>query len=157
MRSPKLWCKKWWQCRYCLDGGEWGSTHAVLYYRELKAKRERESEMGLKRPDVVGEAAIVFGGTEPCESRVLYPLVCEYLTADRYEDGSARRTSTITIFAEGRGFKGSLNDRDLDRVAFASSTEIEGLLALFEAKLKESSLDWRVNGGNNGKKPRRGT
>jgi len=157
MNRPSRMCRRWRDCPLCMAGDK-GPFHTdrlnELYFRELERKR---CEMGIKRPEPSDAVVVVPGGAQRGESWVLYPTLCEWLASDRYEDGTPRRTSTVTLFADGSGFKASLNDRDSDRVAFVSAAEIEGVLALLEAKLTESSLDWRKNGPGGGKKPRRGS
>jgi len=119
-----------------------------------KAVKGGRSVMPIKRP----EGAPINVGA-PASSRkgddwVLYPSLCEFLSEDTYEDGGARKTGTLTIFLDGGGFKCSLNDRDLDRVAFLSSESITGLLVLLEDKLKASSIDWRESQGKGARRRR---
>lgn len=148
MRSPSRMCRRWSVCPLCLAGDK-GPYHQFrlneLHFAELERRR---CEMALRRPVVTEPAAAIPVGARGGESGVLYPNLCEYLFSDCWEDGSPRRTSTLTVFGDGEGFKGSLNDRATDNVAFVSAATIEELLAVFEAKLTASSLDWRKNGGN---------
>jgi hypothetical protein len=41
-----------------------------------------------------------------------FPALHEYVSLDHHDDGAARRTSTVTIFADGPSWKCFLNDRD---------------------------------------------
>lgn len=104
--------------------------------------------MGIRKPEVVKDAEHVFKRDRSSDDWLLYPTLMEYLTEDRYEDGSARRTATLTLFADAGQIKCSLNDRDVDRVAFVTAATIEGCLGVLETKLKESSIEWRVNQGS---------
>lgn len=128
----------------CLSGVD-GRGHLEEYARRYARAQagERDGSMPLKKPDPIEQAVRFFSGARTGDDWVLYPSLMEYLTEERYEDGSPRRTSTITVFAQDGQIKGSLNDRDTDRVAFATAASIEELLGVFEAKLASSSIEWR--------------
>jgi len=72
-----------------------------------------------------------------------WPLLFSYLFDERYEDGSARVTATLSFFTEKGMLKACLNDRDTRRVAFlVVGGPMEALDAL-EAGLDQDNLDWR--------------
>jgi hypothetical protein len=80
------------------------------------------------------------------------PRLCQYLTDNRWEDGSARETSTITVFLDAGRLKLVLSDRALGRSAFVSGMSLEELLDAVEAGLEGDCLEWRTKTWNGGKK-----
>lgn len=81
-----------------------------------------------------------------------YPLLWEYLSSAKYEDGSPRRLPTVTVFLGPEGLQASLNDRDQGLVAFVTAGSVEGLWKALEAGLAADSLDWRLSAGGTWKK-----
>jgi len=80
-----------------------------------------------------------------------YPAVAEYLTLDRWEDGTVRSRSTVTIFAEEDCWKCCLNDRDGSRSLFVSASTFSGLLRTLERCLQEEGTPWRDYAKQKGK------
>jgi hypothetical protein len=74
---------------------------------------------------------------------VAYPAVWCELTCDHWEDGSARETSSLTLFLQEGLLKGCLRDRGNDRVTFVSGDSLERVLQALEDGLSTDSLDWR--------------
>lgn len=108
--------------------------------------------MGLKKPERASLDASVSGGARIGDDWILYPSLMEFLAEDRYEDGSPRRTATLTIFTDAGGIKASINDRDNDGVAFVTSESIAALLVVIEGKLQASSLEWKYSQGRGPKR-----
>jgi len=79
-----------------------------------------------------------------------YPNIHEYLTVERWADGSPRTTSTLTLFVSGGSLKVVLNDRDNNRSAFINDSSVVAALEKLEAQLKSESVDWKSKGSSNG-------
>lgn len=77
------------------------------------------------------------------------PLVLSYLVETQYEDGSARRTSTLTLFVDDGQLKASLNDRDNSRTAFVSADSLAELLEALECHLSDPTSPWRSDRKDN--------
>lgn len=137
-------CKEWRFCPLC-EAGILGIVNhkAELHRRAVELKEKGDESMGIERPAVAPGSQGANGTARHGDDWVLYPALLEFLTETRYTDGSSRRTGTITVFSDGGQVKASLNDRDLDRVAFVSATSLAGLLVILEEKLATSSADWR--------------
>lgn len=75
------------------------------------------------------------------------PGLVEYLSLGRYEDGTPRQPSTITVFIESGRVKLSLNDRDVERSAYVTGEGLEDALKTMERHLVEGKADWRSWGG----------
>lgn len=89
-----------------------------------------------------------------------YPAVHEYVTSGTNEDGTLRRTSTLTVFAEGGSWKVYLNERDAGASLCASGDTVAGALGALEVMLESECPPWRFSdrqGPANGKKGRKGS
>jgi len=75
--------------------------------------------------------------------RKLMPSVVEYLESCAYEDGTLRKSSTISLFAEGKLIKVSLNDRDNSRTLWAEGESLEDAWRLLERLLSLPEPPWR--------------
>lgn len=147
-------CRQWASCPLCLRGEVGILNHTQELNRRHYELMEKEYErMGLKKPVVAAADGGVPDRAQRGDDWVLYPALMEFLATDSYEDGTPRRTATLTVFTDGGLIKASVNDRDNDGVAFVTSESIAALLVVLEDKLKASSLDWRYKQGG---KRRRG-
>ena len=75
------------------------------------------------------------------------PAVFEFLSSDRYPDGSPRERSTMTVFVEDGVVKVCLSDRDQARTLWRSARTLEDVLLALELSLQDASADWRRAGG----------
>lgn len=98
------------------------------------ALRRRDSEVAGEAPEVKVEGGLF---AKSC------PTLWEFLACGVFEDGSSRKLGTLTVFVDGDGVKGCLNDREQGLTAFASAASLDGLLAVLERGLAEDRLDWR--------------
>lgn len=106
-------------------------------------------------PGVTGGAAGGGVRVDP-EVSALLPTLVEYITLDKWDDGSPRVRSTVNVFFEGSIWKLCLNDRALGRTGWASGmTPLEAFSAL-EARLADGTIEWRGNDGPRSGKGRRG-
>ena len=74
-----------------------------------------------------------------------YPALLEYLSENRWEDGTARECATLTVFFEDGLFKCCLNDRANSRVAWCSSLLWDDLLEQLDHGIQEGKLAWRLS------------
>ncbi len=72
------------------------------------------------------------------------PLLVEHLGTQKYEDGSSRETSTLSVFTEDGGLRVALNDRDNRRSLYVSADSLEGCLKALEAMLADDRAAWRA-------------
>lgn len=88
-----------------------------------------------------------------------YPAVHDHLVERTGPDGHPRRTSTVTIFADGPGFKVFLNERDAGASLCAAGSSIAAALSALEVMLEEEDTPWRFDSldqQNSPKKKRQG-
>jgi len=81
------------------------------------------------------------------------PAVFEYLSGDRYPDGTPRERSTMTTFVEEGCVKVCMSDRDQARTLWRSGKSLEDVLLALEVALQDGSADWRRAGVGKGKGP----
>lgn len=74
-----------------------------------------------------------------------YPDVYEFLTAQAYDDGSQRRTGTITLFVDTGVLGCFLNDRDNARSAKLEAEDVMALFTLMQEHLKNDTAPWQMN------------
>lgn len=103
--------------------------------------------MAIAKPSANGTPNGVPARAEGGDWGVLYPSLLEWLTEDRYEDGSARQTATLLVFAEQGTWKACFADRDNDRNTFVSANTPEGCLGVLEERLKANAVEWKPRGG----------
>ena len=110
-----------------------------MTYGDLK----REAEKMLKKPTKTsgGVGARVVVSDAVLEERC--PTVLQYLQNDTYEDGSPRRTSTITLFVEDGRVKACLNDRDNDRTCFVTAESLLDVLDALEVSVLDEGTVWK--------------
>lgn len=71
------------------------------------------------------------------------PTLWEFLTTDKWEDGSSRETGTVFVFREAGQWRACLNDRDSNHVGFVSGDTFKSLWKAVEKQLAEQRVDWR--------------
>lgn len=72
-----------------------------------------------------------------------FPVLCEWLYTDRWDDGTPRVLPSINLFVELGAFKCFLNDRDLSRSACLTGATVGQLFATCERRLAAGDLEWR--------------
>lgn len=73
-----------------------------------------------------------------------YPALTEHLTVDKWDDGKARETTTLSFFVDAGTLKCCVNDRARAMTAFVSGDSLEAILDDVEAGLVNDDLDWRI-------------
>lgn len=74
-----------------------------------------------------------------------YPILVEYLTSEKYDDGLVRERSALSMFCEDGMIKLALNDRDVGASLYCSSTTFGGALEALEGMLQRGpDAGWRV-------------
>jgi hypothetical protein len=105
----------------------------------------------MKKPDVInsksGAAGRVCQAPGDSKMRRELPLLFEFLTETRWEDGTERQPGTMILFCEQGRFKACLNDKELQRVAFCTAETLEGLLEACNEGFGDDGHDWRASGG----------
>jgi len=77
------------------------------------------------------------------EFAALYPTVVDYLVSSKYDDGSARSRSSVSLFVEDGCVKLSLNDKDTRRTLYVASQSVDEAFKTLEAALQVDNPPWR--------------
>jgi hypothetical protein len=86
------------------------------------------------------------GDSKPLELCALskrVPTLTEFMSLDKWEDGTQRERGTIRLMIEGDVWKACLNDLDGSAYAFLSARTFTALLETIEKALVAQSADWR--------------
>jgi hypothetical protein len=138
-------CQGW--CGLCYENvrGRSSHKHHRGYRPPRRQKPERMHVFTLTKrtppPDKLG--GIVAGGGGPDDR---WPALSEMVCASRWPDGTARLTSSVSLFVFDGVVKGVLNDKDSGLAAWVSGDALESVLDALERGLQEDSLDWRRDG-----------
>ncbi len=81
-----------------------------------------------------------------------FPTLLEYMTTTKWEDGTAREVSKLSIFIEDGLFKCAVNDTDLKRSLYVSGETFEGALRAAEKAIQDTNADWRQWNKGKGRK-----
>lgn len=73
-----------------------------------------------------------------------HPLLYEHLTSEKWEDGAARETSTLTIYLDSGLWKVCLNNRAEKLTAWLTAETWGKMLDGLEKGLADGTLDWRI-------------
>ncbi len=71
------------------------------------------------------------------------PALAEFLTAESWPDGAARKPGTVLIFFDDYRVKACLSDRDQGMVMFVTAEAISLVLNACEDALRAPEQDWR--------------
>lgn len=98
--------------------------------------------MAMKRPTGAEAPAGGAPATDPVFSG-FYPTLHGWLTETVWEDGKARKTSTLMLMTENGYWKAFFHDRDLKRGFWVTAQAYEELLGKLEENIEASSTEWR--------------
>lgn len=76
-----------------------------------------------------------------------WPALFEYMTATKWPDGSDRKVSSVTLFAEDGSLKCCLNEKNDQCVLFAAGKTLKTCLNALEGLLAGSDTPWRKSSG----------
>jgi len=108
--------------------------------------------MLMKRPDEPASGS-TGEGKWPDEVWVKkYPVLCEHLGDERWEDGTPREPSTLGIKSEEGRIVVSVNDKELNRSLYRSGGTVDEALKAIEKAIIDPKADWRYWSGKGGRK-----
>lgn len=104
------------------------------------------------RPKVATEAA---GLADDPTFREAYPTLWDHLTQDRWEDGTARQTSSMLLFRDGGVFKVMFRDKDAGACLWIAVQSPLNAFDALEAALCDPRADWRADRQQPGQQAKR--
>jgi len=145
IRSCAVAIRTGWWCGHCyanMRGRSNVAGHAG--YRPPRVPYTPiESVTIMKKPTKHQEAAFNGTGEHPDNIWRNHAHIGEYLSATKYDDGSARETSALSITLEGPCVNLALNDRDLKQSAYTQAPTLMEALELMDCALRDGVLQWR--------------
>lgn len=99
----------------------------------------------MRKPKDISQAPGTHERHVECRLTQQWPALTEMVTCSRWDDGSPRQTSTITIAYDGGRFTLCLRDRALARVGFHSAATLAELLDMTEAMVSSETMDMRTD------------
>lgn len=114
--------------------GGCGLTDEFLHYRAWEMLKKSD----MRRAELKGDAALVAG-----DYGVLFPTLWHYMTQARWDDGTERRTSSITIFCDAGQLKCVLKDKETGLSLWAAGVSFESMFSVLEALLNDPTAVWR--------------
>lgn len=85
-----------------------------------------------------------------------FPLLCEFLAAEFYDDGERRETSLLSLKAQDGLVLASLTDKDLERGLYRTGRTCLEAVGAIEKALSSGNADWRPWRLERGGKSKRG-
>jgi hypothetical protein len=108
----------------------------------------------VKKPELLGAYIDFEAAAKSSKFAEQHPLLFEHLAAIRYEDGSARKTSSLMVLIEDGCTKVCLNDRQEGRSCWLSGASLEQALFVLEERLADNTIEWRKSNWAPGGKKR---
>lgn len=136
-------CKLMW-CAFCyanIRGRENYKGHRA--YRAKRSDSQGDWQMFLKRASGTGAGGRTGSKATGGEFASSYPILAEFLTETRWDDGKPRKTGSLLIFTEESAWKLMLKDKDGGCIAFLTAESFHQLLQVAEEKFREEGLEWR--------------
>lgn len=75
----------------------------------------------------------------------LFPQLWAFLTSTKWEDGTPRQPSTVSIFMQAGRWTACLTEKNWDLILFATSDRLEDVWESLDARLSDPKADWRQN------------
>jgi len=122
-----------------------GLTNEFWHHRAWEMLKKAEK----RRAEINGDAALVAG-----DYGILYPTLWSYLTQSRWDDGTDRKTSSVTVFCDGGQLKCVLKDKENGLSLWASGVSFESMFAVLEALLNDPTAVWRQDRNETGSSAR---
>jgi len=114
------------------------------FWREMDSYQKKEMVMSFLqkgRPATVAGANAGVAVDGDFADR--YPALSEYMTGDKYPDGSKRDVSRLGVFVDPDGWKAQLRDVDRGLVLWATDRSFLGVLEALEGLLISEQPPWR--------------
>lgn len=137
-------CPEW--CGLCYAGRR-GRAYYPGHAGHGSRKKERKGHaMGMLKRPVLRESAGLSCLPNDSPLARSYPALWEFLTLEKWDDGTSRVTGTVRLFAEDGLVKCCANDRDgVGRVCWFSGEALEDVLASLDNALATGEGEWRLD------------
>jgi len=142
-----LWAegKPCYLCLVTMHGKESFKGHRG--YRVPRSVSNGGRAMALTKPAGTAAGDRSSGPLAGGDAATLFPTVWEWLSGDKWDDGSPRETSTCLFFVESGMCKACFNDRAGQRKCWATGVSPEACFLALESMLVSGQADWRSDNG----------
>lgn len=106
-----------------------------------------------KRPVSTGEDGPALAAPE--DYTELFPQLWNYLTQTRWDDGTPRQPSSVSIFLQHGKWTACLIEKNWGLILFATADRLEGIWEALDARLSDPKADWRVDRKQPGQQAKR--
>lgn len=83
----------------------------------------------------------------------MFPRLYWFISSIKYADGSIRMTGSVSVFTMQGSLRGSMNDRDNNRVTFVESETWDDLIAMMDGVVCNDNTVWKVSNPKKGEPP----
>jgi hypothetical protein len=97
----------------------------------------------MQRPKQSPSSAETSSGVQDVFLTTSCPTVVTYLTDTKWDDGSPRETSSISVTIDSGSIKVALNDRASKMTLYVTASDLRAALTTLEKAVTSGSPDWR--------------
>lgn len=131
-------------CGLCYENLRGRASHkGHLGYRQRRAVDPAPTKMPIRKPTAEAPVRTSFDASSGSYDMIIGPVTLEYVTDEKWEDGTPRVPCSLLLFHEMGKWKVCINDRGLGRTAWVTSLSPGGALAALEEQLAADTCDWR--------------
>ena len=140
-------------CPLCIANRKGQSAHkGHRYCRSGSFKTLGRWGQDMKKPTAAAPSTAVGNLGAEDATFGFCPALLSYLRDTKYDDGSPRIPSTLSVFIEDGRWKAAVNDKDMHRSCYTAADDFEGLLKSLDTQLAADTAEWRSWGQGKGKK-----
>lgn len=82
---------------------------------------------------------------DDAETKGLFPTLWDYMTQDRWDDGSPRETASLLIFTQDGMLKAMLRDRENGQCLWTAGVSVATVMFQLDAALNDPNADWKAD------------
>jgi len=130
-------------CRHCGWGRVRPRKSPKLRPWEMIVYAVADGVCGMKRPPKNSGPGPDAQGMPDASFASRFPTITEYLCCLKYDDGSQRARSALSLFVEDGVFKMAMNDKDTKRSLYVAAEGLQEAFNLMEVALQADNPPWR--------------
>jgi len=134
------WC---WGCYF--NGRRKANIAGHAYYRRITPPSKRfEEYVIVKKPTGKTAGARTPSGDFPDQLWLeKFPTICVFMTDDKWDDGTPREVSVLSVSVRDGMMALALNDKDLKQSMYTMAETVAEALGLLECALADGTGQWR--------------
>lgn len=104
-----------------------------------------EADIMLKKSDQRVRVDGVASKLDDNDTKSLFPTLWDYMTQDRWDDGTPRETSSLLIFAQDGMLKAMLRDRENGQCLWTAGVSVATVMFQLDTALNDPNADWKAD------------